>query len=425
MSKISFADVVHQTMYFSKNIESEAIVLDLVDTNWFQRLRDIAQTGNTKLVYMFSEHSRFGHSLGVAYLACHLMNQLAQYSEKEAKEIEEYRTAVSAAALLHDIGHIAPGSHTAYKTWYPGAPDCHEEVSIKIIQEDPQIQAVLNKYGKDLSDKVCKILSESEDIPPWTWEVISGGGWNVDRGNWCIVDSVMAGVTYGRYNIPALIESMVITSDGHIALRENRLDAMVHFAIARHSMYRQVYHHRVLLSSETLNKAIVDRARHLGKDLKFTDQYSRQVLNSKNSLELPLDTIFAMRESWWNYHVLMWSKEEDTILRDLSDRLINRNLLKTIRIPKGEDSKQLFARARQAVSDAGFDPTYYLHHITTEDVHAGDLKSSMQVLLDDGRKESLGKCEPLWDYLTRESGQAEKAWLVLPEEAKKILGIER
>jgi len=422
MATIAFADVVHQTIYFSTEIESESIILDLIDTKWFQRLRDIAQTGNTNLVYMFSEHSRFGHSLGVAYLACHLMSRLAQLSPKEVKE---YGPAISAAALLHDIGHIAPGSHTAYKTWYPNGKDVHEDLSIRIIKEDPEINAVLKKYGSDMPETVCKILSESEDLPAWTWEIISGGGWNVDRGNWCIVDSVMAGVTYGRYNIPALIESMVITKDGHLALRENRLDAMVHFAIARHSMYRQVYHHRVLLASETLNKSIVQRARDIGVELEFADKVAQEVLQSSGPMELSLNTVFAMREAWWRYHVFMWSQEKDSVLKDLSQRLINRKLLKTIRVSRKDDLVEIMDKARKAVTEMGFDPKYYLHQVNTEDVHAGDLKSSMQVLLDDNRQEPLGKCEPLWDYLTRESGQANKAWIVLPAEAKVKLGIER
>ena len=95
MSSVAFADVVHQTIYFSRDIESEALIVDLVDTKWVQRLRDIAQTGNTNLVYMFSEHSRFGHSLGVAYLACHIMNKL---SLKSGQDISQYRSAVGIAS---------------------------------------------------------------------------------------------------------------------------------------------------------------------------------------------------------------------------------------------------------------------------------------------------------------------------------------
>ena len=57
--KIAFADVVKQTIYFDTEIPAENLIVQLIDTNWVQRLRDIAQTGNAALVYMFCEHSRF------------------------------------------------------------------------------------------------------------------------------------------------------------------------------------------------------------------------------------------------------------------------------------------------------------------------------------------------------------------------------
>lgn len=106
MTTISFADVVYQSITFSSEDPAQALVLELLDTPWVQRLREVSQTANTKLVYMFAEHSRFGHSLGVAYAACDLMQKLArEYPSK----VELYSEAVAAAALLHDIGHLAPG----------------------------------------------------------------------------------------------------------------------------------------------------------------------------------------------------------------------------------------------------------------------------------------------------------------------------
>lgn len=423
MSKIAFADVVHQTIYFSQEEPAEAIVLRLIDTAWFQRLRDIAQTGNTQLLYMFSEHSRLGHSIGVAYLANHLMNHLIQGSSGSIKDqVKRYRPAVSASALLHDIGHIAPGSHAAYKTWFPKISDCHEEMSVRIVQNDPELDTIL---GAELKSLVAAILTEQDSIPAWCWEVISGGGWNVDRGNWCIVDSVMAGVSYGRYNIPALLESIVITPDGHLALRENRLDSMLHFAIARHSMYRQVYQHRVLLASETINGAIVQRARDLGDKLDFADDTMKAVLAANSPLELSLSQLFLMRESWWRYHLNRWSFSSDPILKDLAVRLVNRRLLKTIRVTANDNMDELISAARVVLKQLGFDPRYYLHQVSTSNMHGGDSKQSMPVLMDDGTVRPLSECDPLWNTLMKDSAQSAKRWLVLPEQAKKILGRER
>lgn len=422
MKTITFADVVHPSLSFIGDIPAHAAVLELIDTRWVQRLRDISQTANTRLVYMFSEHSRFGHSLGVAYLANVLMEKLSLRFESE---IEPYRVAVSVAALLHDIGHLAPGSHTAFKTWFPEADDCHEEMAIRILNEDSEIQTVLKKHGANLKDDVIAILSEKNTVPPWCWEIISGGGWNVDRGNWLIADSILAGVSYGRYNIPALIDSIVITPDKHLALQENRLDAMMHFALSRHAMYRQVYQHRVLLSADTLNMALAKRARHLGSTLPFADAAMKEILDSSDPRSLSLETIFSSRESWWRYHLYHWAKSDDQILADIADRLLYRRLLKTIRVAEIEDTRKVLQEAKEAVREAGFDPDYYLHFITTSNVNVADFKKSMNVLMDDGRVRHLGDAEPLFGAMAKASGSSDKAWIVLPQEAKRLLGRER
>ena len=120
MSSITFADVVHHAITFSRADAAEGLVIKLIDTPWVQRLRDISQTANTRLVYMFSEHSRFGHCLGVSYLALTLLRRLEQH---HGEQIRPYRSAVAAAALLHDIGHIAPGSRGGSN------PPCEDECS--------------------------------------------------------------------------------------------------------------------------------------------------------------------------------------------------------------------------------------------------------------------------------------------------------
>lgn len=419
MSSITFADVVHQSINFSRDIPAHAIALELIDTRWMQRLRDISQTANTRLVYMFSEHSRFGHSLGVAHLANMLMDKL---SVKYKREVDQYRIAVSAAALLHDVGHLAPGSHTAFKTWFPNIEDTHESIAMKVISEDEEISRILLSYGESVPHQVAAILEESSDLPPWTWEIISGGGWNVDRGNWCIVDSILAGVSYGRYNIAALTESMVLSDDKHLALHENRLDAMMHFALSRHAMYRQIYQHRVLLSADTINQALAKRARVCQDSLPFKDRAMKEVLEAHTPEDLSLQTIFSMRESWFRYHLHQWSQSSDPILSDLSNRLLYRQLFKTVRVGDFDDKQELLQKAKDAVIKAGFDPEYYLHEATTLNVNSSDYKKSMVVLMDDGRNRHLADAEPLFGSMSKESGSMKKSWLVMPKEAKDLMG---
>jgi HD superfamily phosphohydrolase len=418
MSDITFADVVHQSVSFSKSDPAERLILSLIDTRWFQRLRDISQTANTRLVYMFSEHSRFGHCLGVAYLAKLALSKL---SKNFPEDVEAYRPAILVAALLHDIGHLAPGSHTAFKTWFPGQPDVHEELAETVLTEDPEISSLLSGFDPELAQTVLSILEESASVPAWTWQIISGGGWNVDRGNWSTVDSVLAGVSYGKYNIPALVDSILITEEKQLALMENRLDAMLHFMVSRHAMYRQIYQHRVLLAADMLNKAVVQRARDLGSRLEFADEVMQQALAAKSAKELTLATMFEMRESWWRYHMARWSHSQDPILSDLSDRILHRRLFKTVRVIDPSKRPEMITKSAKALESLQMDPKYYLHEITTADVHSGDSKQSMLVQLDNGQLVTLSEADSLIRSMSANSVQSQRTWLAMPAEAKRLL----
>jgi HD superfamily phosphohydrolase len=269
---------------------------------------------------------------------------------------------------------------------------------------------------------VISILSESSNVPAWTWQLISGGGWNVDRGNWSAVDSVLAGVSYGTYNIPALVDSIVITPQGHLALMENRLDAMMHFVVSRHAMYRQVYQHRVLLAADTLNKAVVDRARVLGEKLEFADETMRVALSARSANDLDLATMFSMRESWWRYHLSRWASGSDSILSDLSNRILNRRLFKTIRTEGDAHKQNVREKAVEALTSLGLDPRYYLHELSTLDVHSGDSKQSMLVQLDNGSLITLAQADPLFNAMASDSRTSQRSWVALPKEAKQLIG---
>jgi uncharacterized protein len=431
MKTISFADIVHQSLFFRTEIQSEALVLALIDTPWVQRLRDIAQTANTRLVYMFSEHSRFGHCLGAAFLACQMLEQLQRLYPGR---IEPYKNAIAAAALLHDVGHLAPGSHMAQKIWFPNEPDSHELLGCRIIAEAPELLEVLEQVDSNLPSQVVRILSHDPQLPPWTWQIISGGGWNIDRGNWCIVDSVMAGVDYGKYNIPALTDSIRITSDDQLALRENRLDAMMHFAVSRHAMYTQMYQHRVILGADVLSNNVIRRARELGTKLTFADEPMRHLLSAISVSDLSLDHISWMREAWWRYHLLNWQNEPDAILADLSKRTLNRELFKTVTLNHSaqagqqteEHNHSLLTAAHSIAKSLSLDPNYYIEEVTTKNVHKGDQQQSMLVLKDNGTTCSLAEALPLYDALVNSGEQngknhGEKSWLIVPKEVKARL----
>lgn len=76
----------------------------LVDMPYVQRLRQISQMGLVHFVYPEARHSRFDHTLGVAWNVQKMCTSLG----KSVSSLE--KKALLAAAILHDIGH-GPFSH--------------------------------------------------------------------------------------------------------------------------------------------------------------------------------------------------------------------------------------------------------------------------------------------------------------------------
>jgi len=97
-----FNDPVHG------HIELHPICVKIVDTQHFQRLRQISQLGGVYYVFPGASHNRFEHSLGVCHLA-NLMTQQLQRCTSKLQQNEQITEAdalcVQIAGLCHDLGH--------------------------------------------------------------------------------------------------------------------------------------------------------------------------------------------------------------------------------------------------------------------------------------------------------------------------------
>ncbi len=85
----------------------------LIDNEYFQRLRNIEQTG-MRVLYPAAKHDRFSHSLGVFYLGQKAVDALRKVVSSNIFTVEEfdrYEKLFLIACLLHDIGHT-PFSHS-------------------------------------------------------------------------------------------------------------------------------------------------------------------------------------------------------------------------------------------------------------------------------------------------------------------------
>src|SRR5881409_2023806 len=101
-----YRDPVHNIIPLGEDHAEDRLLIRLIDTPEFQRLRRIKQLGLGLYTYQGAEHSRFTHSLGALHLMTRILDQLTDRHNIDAAD----RVAARSAALLHDVGH-GPFSH--------------------------------------------------------------------------------------------------------------------------------------------------------------------------------------------------------------------------------------------------------------------------------------------------------------------------
>ncbi len=215
-------------------IHLDAMGRELTDIPRVQRLRRIAQLGTGALVYPGANHTRFAHSLGAYHLA-----GLAS----EALELDtDDRSAVQAAALLHDIGH-GPFSHTSDPIYRDYLGRQHEEIAIELIQKGTFHDTLL-RHGVD-SAHVAELIRGEGRLGG-----LVSGDLDVDRLDYLIRDSHATGVAIG-VDLDRIIHDMTLTPQG-IAIRESSISAAEMVLVTRLQMYATVYLHKTLRVAERM-----------------------------------------------------------------------------------------------------------------------------------------------------------------------------
>src|SRR5258708_7038765 len=337
------------------------LMIRLIDTPDFQRLRRIKQLGLGLYTYQGAEHSRFTHSLGALHLMTRILDQLSDRYEIGLAD----RAAARAAALLHDVGH-GPFSHAMERVL--GVH--HEQLTmLAVTSTETSLGNALRSYSAELPERVAAILEGT--FKPAALAQLVSSQLDVDRMDYLLRDSLMTGAKYGLYDLEWIINALQIDEQGdRIYVAARGIFAVEEYLQARYYMFRQVYFHRTLRSAEAVLRSIIRRALQLLTDGKevwhaegtaFEKILRRQPLTITDHLQVDDSDII--------FHVKQWQTSDDAILGDLSRRFIARRLFKAIDLdmPVSERPEFLSA-ARNSVMRAGFDPDYYFIEDRASDV---------------------------------------------------------
>ena len=309
--------IINDPIYGFITIES-ALIFDLIEHPYFQRLRRISQMGMSYLIYPGAHHTRFHHALGAMFL----MQKATQVLELKGVPISnEEKEGLQIAILLHDIGH-GPFSHALEDSIIDDVS--HEQISLLFMSE-------LNENFNNRLTLAISIFKDEYDRK-FLHQLISSQ-LDMDRLDYLRRDSFYTGVSEGSINSQRLI-AMLNVYDDNLVVEEKGIYSVEKFIIARRLMYWQVYLHKTGIVAEQLLLRVLRRAKELTKQgeklpasvaLSYflehpitKSNFSQDVLETFSKLD-DYDIMWAMKA---------WATHSDFTLRNLSKMLLNRDLLK-------------------------------------------------------------------------------------------------
>lgn len=225
-----------------------------INTLPFKRLQAIHQIGAASNVYAGGNHKRYEHSIGTLHIVSRLYEKVLQKCENDelpkagSDEYYYWKKVVRLAALLHDVGHM-PYSHLAEKILLDEKG--HEGWTLRILRST-YFTELFKEHDVDV-EHVAKI-SVGPKIYDGTFTPFEGilsqmltddylGG---DRIDYLLRDAYYTGLAYGSFDYQQMLECVAIFPfEGQLRLgiEEDGLEATHTLLLARHFMFRRLYHY--------------------------------------------------------------------------------------------------------------------------------------------------------------------------------------
>jgi HD superfamily phosphohydrolase len=186
-------DPIHGGIQFTSNVISSGLG-EVVDSGAIQRLRNIKQLSMAYYVFPDATHTRFSHSLGVAFLMNTALDVIKRDQSNESLEVDNaLMFDCVLAGLLHDIGH-GPFGHSVeifMGRLQRRIKRNHEDFTIEFVKSGLlDLNSALNKVHHT-RDRVLGLLGEDAKLQPKHFALrmlLANKGFDVDRLDFLLRD---------------------------------------------------------------------------------------------------------------------------------------------------------------------------------------------------------------------------------------------
>eukprot|EP01084_Bolivina_argentea_P015483 28966_1 len=301
-STVSIADPAHIFDPIHGYIEIPDRIKQIIDTPQFQRLRFLKQLGTSYYVFPGASHNRFEHSIGVMHLAHKLIKHIKS-RQPELNITEDEIFCVSAAGLLHDLGH-GPFSHVFDNEFMPCVMTKQELKHNKFTHESMSIMLMNNLFSNNnitikdehlllIKSLICpstheKIYKEyREKNRGFLYQIVANDetGIDVDKWDYFSRDSRNTGISIS-FKYERLMEHARVINN-RICYQDKTSFELYTMFRTRYELFKRVYSHKASKSIEYMicdilkyaNDAfdIVGKTKNPKSYLKLTDHILTQI----------------------------------------------------------------------------------------------------------------------------------------------------
>ena len=399
-----FHDPIHKEIVFNAGKPEELMIMELIDTVAFQRLRRIKQLGAASLLFHGAESSRFTHSIGVFCIARKIYKRLIESKPSFC----ENKFVLYGAALLHDLGH-GPLSHTSETIFDHN----HEKWSQKLVKYYSPINSILKKYDKELPRQIGELF-ESKQLFSKPLKTLISSEIDCDRLDYLLRDSYNSGTRYGLIDLERIISALTFSPDGNIAIKPKGVIAIEHFLVLRNLMYRTVYNHKINEISTWILEKIIFTIKENFKNKIWLDKSLQKWIFCPENVDF--DDFIKNDDVTFYYHLIRWKDESLEPLSTLCKMFIDRDLLKAsdISFLSKIDRLEVLAFARKLCEANNFDAEIFCG--IKERSFKGFKCNNALKIWDGNYQSSLEKSSALIKTLMKSE---ESAFIIYPETIKK------